>query len=86
MSARRGLPGRRGSITTRLILLLTLSLAAIVALVLVLDYRLSRDEILERVRAESRSTVRGVITDLDNWLAGIESATLFLAQISDGDD
>ena len=81
VSARRGLPGRRGSITTRLILLLTLSLAAIVALVLVLDYRLSRDEILERVRAESRSTVRNVITDLDNWLAGIESATLFLARL-----
>ncbi len=81
MSARRGLSGRRGSITTRLILLLTLALSAIIALLLVLDYRLSRDEILERVRAESRSTVGGVITDLDNWLEGVESATRFLARL-----
>ena len=81
MSARRGPSGRRGSITTRLILLLTLALSAIIALLLVLDYRLSRDEILERVRAESRNTVGGVITDLDNWLEGVESATRFLARL-----
>jgi len=81
VSARRGLSGRRGSITTRLILLLTLALAAIIALLLALDYRLSRDEILEGVRDEARSTVRGAITDLDNWLRGIESSTLFLARL-----
>jgi sigma-B regulation protein RsbU (phosphoserine phosphatase) len=81
VSARRGPSGRRGSITTRLILLLTLALAVIIALLLALDYRLSRDEILERVRGESQDTVRGAITDLDNWLEGIESATLFLARL-----
>ncbi|MEJ2531690.1 MAG: cache domain-containing protein [Halioglobus sp.] len=81
MSARRGLSGRRGSITTRLILLLTLALAGIIALLLALDYRLSRDEILKGVREEARSTVRGAITDLDNWLQGIESSTLFLARL-----
>ena len=69
------------SITTRLILILTSCLAIIFAAGLLLDYRLSRTEILERLRLQSVDTIESAVTDMDNWLDGVEGATLFLAEI-----
>ncbi len=69
------------SIAGRLIGALTLFSTVIIGAGLSLDYRLSRDEILERVRLESRDTVNATITDLDNWLDGVEGSARFLGQI-----
>ncbi len=69
------------SITTRLIVTLTACLAAIFAAGTLLDYRLSRAEILARLRLQSTETITSVITDMENWLEGVESSTLFLARI-----
>ncbi len=74
------------TITARLILVLTGCLAAIFAAGLLLDYRLSRDEILERLRLQSIDTVESAITDMDNWLDGVEGATLFLAELVENQD
>ena len=74
------------TITARLILVLTGCLAAIFAAGLLLDYRLSRDEILERLRLQSIDTVESAITDMDNWLDGVEGAALFLAELVEGQD
>ena len=41
---------RGGSITTRLVALLTLCAAVIIGLGTLVDYRLTRDELLERLR------------------------------------
>jgi len=41
------------SITRKLFLVLTLSLAAILAVVMLVDYRISRNEILGRLRLQS---------------------------------
>ncbi|RLA46398.1 MAG: regulator [Gammaproteobacteria bacterium] len=69
------------SITTRLIVLLTLCSTLIIGIGLLVDYRLSRGEILERLRTESRDTVKSAIIDLENLLDGVEGSTLFLARI-----
>ena len=69
------------SISSRLIALLSLSLALIFGLGLLVDYHLSRDEILARLQTESRETIRSAIIDLENWLDGVEGSTLFLARI-----
>lgn len=66
-------------IASRLILYLTVSVGALVALALLLDYRLSRGEILERLRLESQNTVVGVVRDLEGLLGGVEGNTRFLA-------
>ena len=72
---------RGGSITTRLITVLTLCAGVIIGLGMLLDYRLSRDELLGRLQRESDDTVRAAIIDMENWLNGIESATLLLARV-----
>jgi len=72
-------PGR--SITTRLIILLTLCAALIMGLGILLDYRLSREQILERVRVETRERVGTVIADMEHWLDGVEGDTRLLARI-----
>ncbi len=72
---------RNGSITTRLIALLTLCAAVIIGIGMLVDYRLSRNEILERLQRESRDTVRSVVIDMENWLEGVEGATLLLSRI-----
>jgi sigma-B regulation protein RsbU (phosphoserine phosphatase) len=69
------------SITTRLIVLLTGCMAVIFAAGMLLDYHLSRTEILERVQLQSRDTIQSAITDMENWLDGVEGSTLFLARI-----
>ena len=76
----RAAPGG-GSLTTRLIILLTLCAAIIISLGMLVDYRLSRDDILERLQRESQETVRAVIIDMENWLDGVESSTLLLARV-----
>ena len=69
------------SLTTRLIVLLTLCAAAIIGIGMLIDYRLSKNEILERVKLESRETISSVIIDLENLLDGVEGSTLFLGKI-----
>jgi sigma-B regulation protein RsbU (phosphoserine phosphatase) len=69
------------SITSKLIVVLTLCLAAILALGMTIDYLFSRDEILERVRLESAETVNNVVSELEQWLHGVEGDTLFLARV-----
>ena len=74
------MPGR-GSITTRLIVLLTLCAAVTIGIGMLLDYRLSRTEILERLQRESDETIRAVVIDMEHWLQGLESSTLLLARV-----
>lgn len=69
------------SITSRLILFLTLSAGAIIAVGLMVDYRLSRAEILERLKEDSRQTVEDVVRDLEGLLRGVEGSTRFLGGI-----
>lgn len=69
------------SIATRLIALLSLCSALILGLGMLVDYHLSRDEILNRLQAESQETIRSAIIDMENWLDGVEGSTLFLARI-----
>lgn len=69
------------SITSRLIVLLTLTSALIIGTGMLVDYRLSRDEILQRLQGESRDTIKAAIIDMENWLDGVEGATRFLARI-----
>ncbi|AQA17444.1 hypothetical protein BST95_03525 [Halioglobus japonicus] len=71
----------RGSISTRLIVLITLCTAVIVGGGMLLDYRVSRAEILERLDLESNERVKAVVVDIENWLSGVEAATGFLGQI-----
>lgn len=69
------------SITSKLIVLLTVSCAVILSVVMVIDYRISREEIMGRLTLESSETIRGVVTDLENWLDGVEGTTLFLGRM-----
>ncbi|WP_187276466.1 SpoIIE family protein phosphatase [Parahaliea maris] len=71
----------KASITSRLILYLTVSAGTLVAFALLVDYRLSRTEILERLRVESQKTVVDVVRDLEGLLAGVEGNTRFLGSI-----
>ena len=71
----------RNSIATRLIVLLTLCAALIVGGGMMVDYRLSRAEILERLDQESNERIKAVLGDIENWLSGVEAATSFLGQI-----
>lgn len=48
---------------------------------MLLDYRLSRKEILTRLEDESNRQVQAVVSDLENWLRGVESTTRLLARI-----
>ena len=76
----------RNSITTRLITLLTVCLTAIFGGGMLLDYQLSRGEVLERLRVQSEDTVRSAVTDMENWLDGVEDSTRFLARILEQGD
>lgn len=69
------------TITGKLIAVLTLCLAVIHGGSVYIDYQLSRDEILERVRLESQDTVNSVISDLEYWLDGVQGSTQLLARI-----
>lgn len=69
------------TITGKLIAVLTLCLAIIHGGSAYIDYQLSRDEILERVRLESLDTVNGVVNDLEYWLDGVQGSTKLLARI-----
>jgi sigma-B regulation protein RsbU (phosphoserine phosphatase) len=77
----RGRGNRARSISSRLIILLTPLLAVIVAIGMSLDYRLSRDDLLERLRTESQETIRRVVVELERWLHAVEGSTLFLARV-----
>ena len=69
------------SITSKLIVLLTVCLTAILSAGMAIDYQLSREQILARLQLESTDTITGVVTDLENWLDGVEGSTLFLGRI-----
>lgn len=69
------------SITTRLIILLTICGALIVGAGMLLDYRLSREEILKRLDGESSDKINAVVSNIEDWLDGVEGATLFLGRI-----
>ena len=69
------------SISNKLIVVLTLCLGSILAVGMAIDYQRSRDEILERVRLESEQTVNNVISEVEQWLHGVEGDTLFLARV-----
>jgi sigma-B regulation protein RsbU (phosphoserine phosphatase) len=71
----------KNSIATRLIALLSLCSVIILGVGIFLDYRLSRQAILQQLQADSRETIRSAIIDMENWLDGVEGATLFLARI-----
>ena len=69
------------SITSKLIVLLTLSTAIIIALGTAIDYRLSRDEIMTRLEHESVGTINAVVNDLEYWLESVAGTTKFLGRI-----
>ena len=69
----------RISFTFRLILLLSLSSAVIIAIAMTIDYRLARDQILDRLREESLITVKNSISDLENMLDSVEGSAHFMA-------
>ncbi|MEH6589257.1 MAG: SpoIIE family protein phosphatase [Halioglobus sp.] len=69
------------SITTRLITVLSLGLALVLGAGMALDYRLSRDEILERLQLEATDSVTAAVTDLENWLQAVEGTTVFLGRV-----
>jgi phosphoserine phosphatase RsbU/P len=71
----------RRSITTRLIVLLTLAAALILGGGMLIDYRLSRQEILKRLADEATTEVRVVVGDMENWLNGIEATTRLLGRV-----
>jgi sigma-B regulation protein RsbU (phosphoserine phosphatase) len=68
-------------IASRLIILLTLTGILIIGGGMLLDYRLSRQEILSRLEDQSAVQIRAVISDLENWFRGIESATRLMGRI-----
>ena len=70
-----------GSITNRLILVISISTALIIGVGMFIDYQLSRTEILERVRVEAEETITSTILDLENLLDGVEGSTLFLGTV-----
>ncbi|MBT7720468.1 MAG: hypothetical protein HN744_13805, partial [Halieaceae bacterium] len=71
----------KNSITTRLIVLLTLALAVIMGGGMLLDYRLSRQEILTRLNEEALVEIGVAVSDMENWLNGIEATTGLLGRI-----
>lgn len=72
---------RGGSITTRLIALITLCAAVIIGVGMLVDFQLSRKALLERLQRESDDAIRTVIVDMEQWLEGVKSATLLLARV-----
>ncbi len=75
-----------GSIATRLIALLTLCSVVVLGGGILLDYRLSRQQILARLEIESRETIRVVLIDLERLLDGVQNAALFLGKlVAEGD-
>jgi len=72
---------RGGSITTRLIALITLCAAVIIGVGMLVDFQLSRKALLERLQRESDATIRSVVVDMEQWLEGVKSSTLLLARV-----
>ncbi len=71
----------RHSITSRLILLVTLAAGSIIAIGLLVDYHLSRKELLQSLTTESRHTAIDVVEDLDSLLRRVEHGTLLIRDI-----
>ncbi len=69
------------SISTRLIILLAAVAALIISAGMLLDYRISREEILQRLTEQAAAETRVVISDMENWLNGVEATTRLLASI-----
>ena len=69
------------SITVRLILLLTLCSAIVIGVGMFVDYRISREEIMESLEAQLKDRVDSALVDLENMLDGVEGSTLFLGTI-----
>ena len=70
-----------GSITTKLIGLLSLCLCVIIGSASWVDYRLSRDEILERIELQAHDNIAAMVSDLDNWLSNTQETTRLLARV-----
>jgi sigma-B regulation protein RsbU (phosphoserine phosphatase) len=69
------------SIAARLVALLTLSASLVLGASLLLDYRLSRDNMLQELVRDAEASVGNVVSDLDNWLGNIENSTELFAGI-----
>ncbi|MEP6389802.1 MAG: SpoIIE family protein phosphatase [Halioglobus sp.] len=69
------------SITARLILLLTLCSALVIGVGMLVDYRISREEIMTRLQIQLKDRVESALVDLENMLDGVEGSTLFLGTI-----
>ncbi|MEM9256278.1 MAG: anti-sigma factor antagonist [Pseudomonadota bacterium] len=70
-----------GSITNRLIAVLTLCSLLILGVGLGVDYRLSRAELLSALELEANEAMTALMVDLENLLDGVESATGLLARL-----
>ncbi len=70
-----------GSITTRLIALLTLCAAVIIGVGMLVDFQLSRNAMLDTLQRESDDTIRSVIIDMEHWLEEVKSSTLLVARV-----
>ena len=69
------------SINAKLIATLTLCCAAILLVGMMIDYSVSRKEIMARLKSESLETINGAVTDLENSLDAVEGVTLFFGRI-----
>ncbi|PLW70992.1 SpoIIE family protein phosphatase [Pseudohalioglobus lutimaris] len=69
------------SISTRLITVLTAAAALIISAGMLLDYRVSREEILQRLTEQAVAETRVVISDMESWLNSVEATTRLLASI-----
>ncbi|MEH6568239.1 MAG: SpoIIE family protein phosphatase [Halioglobus sp.] len=69
------------SINAKLIATLTVCCAAILCVGMLIDYSLSRTEIMTRLKSESLDTINAAVTDLENSLDAIEGVTLFFGRI-----
>tara|TARA_R110002110_G_scaffold205066_7_gene417151 strand:- start:293204 stop:295564 length:2361 start_codon:yes stop_codon:yes gene_type:complete len=74
------------SITTRLIVLLTLCATVVIGLGLLVDYRLSRQQILQGLNARSLDTIEAATSSMENWLKSVQSYTAMLARILEQSD
>ena len=70
-----------GSISTRLILLITLCAVVVVGTGLAIDYRLTEREILSRLSLEASQTISATVADLENLLDGAEDSAWFVANL-----
>lgn len=74
------------NIATRLVLLVTLCSITILTVALLLDYRVSRAVILERLEEQSQETVKAAVSDLENLLDSLRSSVLLLGRVLSAHD